>query len=151
MDESELTGRIIGCAMRVHSALGPGLLESAYRVCLTHDLKVSGLETSTEVPLPVIYGGVRLDAGYRLDVLVEDTVVLELKAVEELAPIYKAQLISYLKLGGFPVGLLINFNVVHLRDGIKRVYPQGSRQLEEQDEDSSRPSSGRSGPGEEMG
>ena len=89
MDESELTGRIIGCAMRVHSALGPGLLESAYRVCLIHDLKVSGLETKTEVPLPVIDGGVRLDAGYRLDVLVEDTVVLELKAVEELAPIHK--------------------------------------------------------------
>jgi len=148
MDESELTGRIIGCAMRVHSALGPGLLESAYRVCLTHDLKVSGLETKTEVPLPVIYGGVRLDAGYRLDVLVEDTVVLELKAVEELAPIHKAQLISYLKLGGFPVGLLINFNVVHLRDGIKRVYPQRSRHLEEQDEESSRPCSGLTGPGE---
>jgi len=151
MDESELTGRIIGCAMRVHSALGPGLLESAYRVCLTHDLKVSGLETKTEVPLPVIYGGVRLDAGYRLDILVEDTVVLELKAVEELAPIHKAQLISYLKLGGFPVGLLINFNVVHLRDGIKRVYPQGSRQLEEQDKESSRPDSGLTGPAEETG
>ena len=151
MDESELTGRIIGCAMRVHSALGPGLLGSAYRVCLTHDLKVSGLETKTEVPLPVIYGGVRLDAGYRLDILVEDTVVLELKAVEELAPIHKAQLISYLKLGGFPVGLLINFNVVHLRDGIKRVYPQGSRQLGEQDEESSRPGSGLTGPAEETG
>ena len=115
MDQSELTGRIIGCAMRVHSVLGPGLLESAYRICLIHDLKVSGLETKTEVPLPVVYGGVRLDAGYRLDVLVENTVVLELKAVEELAPIHKAQLISYLKLGGFPVGLLINFNVVHLQ------------------------------------
>jgi GxxExxY protein len=89
-----------------------------------------GLGDKTEIHLPVIYGGVRLDAGYRLDILVEETVVLELKAVEELAPIHKAQLISYLKLGGFPAGLLINFNVVRLRDGIKRVYPQGSRQLE---------------------
>ncbi len=122
--------------------MGAGLLESTYRVCLIHDLKVSGLETKTELPLPVIYGGVRLDAGYRLDVLVEDTVVIELKAVEELAPIHKAQLISYLKLGGFPTGLLINFNVVHLRDGIKRVYPHGSRQPEEQAEKGSRPSSG---------
>jgi GxxExxY protein len=130
-DETELTGRVIGCAMRVHSALGPGLLESAYRVCLTHDLKINGLEAKTEVPLPVVYQGARLDAGYRLDILVEETIVLELKAVEELAPIHKAQLISYLKLGGFPVGLLINFNVVHLREGIKRVYPQGARQAEE--------------------
>jgi GxxExxY protein len=98
---------------------------------LTHDLKINGLEAKTEVPLPVVYQGARLDAGYRLDILVEETIVLELKAVEELAPIHKAQLISYLKLGGFPVGLLINFNVVHLRDGIKRVYPQGARQAEE--------------------
>jgi GxxExxY protein len=151
MDQSELTGRIIGCAMRVHSVLGPGLLESAYRVCLIHALKVSGLETKTEVPLPVVYGGVRLDAGYRLDVVVENTVVLELKAVEELAPIHKAQLISYLKLGGFPVGLLINFNVIHLREGIKRVYPQGSGQPEEPHEESSRPGSGPRGPGETTG
>jgi GxxExxY protein len=151
MDQGELTGRIIGCAMRVHSVLGPGLLESAYRICLMHDLKVSGFETKTEIPLPVVYGGVRLDACYRLDILVENTIVLELKAVEELAPIHKAQLISYLKLGGVPVGLLINFNVVHLRDGIKRVYAQGSRQLEEQGEDSSRPGSGPTGPGEATG
>jgi GxxExxY protein len=130
-DESELTGRIIGCAMRVHSVLGPGLLESAYRLCLTHELKKNGLDAKTEVDLPVIYDGVRLDAGYRLDLIVEQIVVLEIKAVAELAPIHKAQLISYLKLGGFPVGLLINFNVVHLRDGIKRVYPHGPRQLED--------------------
>ena len=85
MNESDLTSKIIGCAMRVHSTLGPGLLESTYRICLTHELKVSGLETKTEVPLPVVYGGVRLDAGYRLDILVEEAVVLELKAVEEFA------------------------------------------------------------------
>jgi GxxExxY protein len=132
MDHSELTGRIIGCAMKVHSVLGPGLLESTYRICLIHDLKASGLETKTELPLPVVYEGVRLDAGYRVEVLVENTVVLELKAVGELAPIHKAQLISYLKLGGFPVGLLINFNVVHLRDGIKRVYPGSDRQPEDE-------------------
>jgi GxxExxY protein len=132
MDHGDLTGRIIGCAMKVHSVLGPGLLESAYRICLIHDLKASGLETKTELPLPVVYEGVRLDAGFRLDVLVENTVVLELKALGELAPIHKAQLISYLKLGGFPVGLLINFNVVHLRDGIQRVYPGRDRQPEDQ-------------------
>jgi GxxExxY protein len=127
MDVSELTGKIIGCAMKVHSVLGPGLLENAYRLCLVHELEISGLQTETELPLPIVYGDVRLDAGYRLDILVEHTVVLELKAVEEIAPIHKAQLISYLKLSGYPVGLLINFNVVHLRDGIRRLYPDGSR------------------------
>jgi GxxExxY protein len=131
MDVNEVTGKVIGCALKVHSALGPGLLESAYRVCLVHELKANGLDVETEVPLPVIYRDVRLDAGYRLDILVEGTVVLELKAVEEIAPIHKAQLISYLKLGGFPAGLLINFNVVHLRDGIRRVYPQGSQHPDE--------------------
>jgi GxxExxY protein len=131
IDHGELTGRIIGCAMRVQSALGPGLLESAYRVCLTHELKNNGFDTETELELPVVYQGLRLDAGYQLDILVERTVVVELKAVAELAPIHTAQLIAYLKLGGHPVGLLINFNIVHLRDGIKRVYPHGVRQLDE--------------------
>jgi GxxExxY protein len=126
-----ITCRIIGCAMTVHSALGPGLLESAYRVCLTHELKKHGMKVDAEVELPLIYDGVRLDVGYRLDILVEGAVVLELKAVEELAPIHKAQLISYLKVGGYPAGLLINFNVVHLKDGIKRVFPHGSQQIEE--------------------
>jgi GxxExxY protein len=127
MELSELTGRIIGCAMKVHSVLGPGLLESAYQQCLVHELKTSGLKTKSELLLPVVYGDVRLDAGYRIDILVEDTVVLELKAVDELAPIHKAQVISYLKLGGYPLGLLINFNVVHLKDGIGRVYPHAPR------------------------
>jgi GxxExxY protein len=131
MDVNDLTGKIIGRAMKVRSVLGPGLLESAYRVCLVHELRVSGLETKTEFPLPVVYGDVRLEAGYRLDILVNQTVVLELKAVEELAPIHKAQLISYLKLGGFPAGLLINFNVIHLGDGIRRLFPQSSQQPEE--------------------
>jgi GxxExxY protein len=131
LDQSELTSRIIGCAMKVHSVLGPGLLESAYQLCLIHELKLNGLETKSEVTLPIVYDGTHLDAGYRLDILVEDAVVVEVKAVEEIAPIHKAQLISYLKLGGFPVGLLINFNVVHLRDGISRAYPHRSPKLEE--------------------
>ena len=139
MQDSELTGRVIGCAMRVHSALGPGLLESAYRVCLVHDLRKNGLNAQSEVVLPVIYDGVRLDAGYRLDIVVEETVVLELKAMEQLAPIHKAQLISYLRLGGFPPGLLINFNVIHLKDGIKRVYPHSSRGAEDRETENSGP------------
>ena len=130
MELSDLTARIIGCAMKVHSVLGPGLLESAYRLCLVHELKTSGLQAKAELPLPVVYGDVRLEAGYRIDILVEESVVLELKAVEELAPIHKAQLISYLKLGGYPLGLLINFNVVHLKDGIRRVYPRGATEPE---------------------
>jgi GxxExxY protein len=123
----DLTGRIIGCAMRVHSVLGPGLLESAYKVCLIHELKRSGLEVKKEIPLRLKYDEVILDAGYRLDILVEDTVVVEVKAVSALAQIHKAQLISYLRLGGFPIGLLINFNVVHLSDGVKRVYSRASQ------------------------
>jgi GxxExxY protein len=120
LDYSELTGRIIGCAMKVHSVLRPGLLESAYRVRLIHELSLNGLENKAELPLPVVYEGVRLDSGYQLDILVENSVVVEVKAVEEVAPIHKAQAITYLKLGGFPVGLLINFNVVHLRDVVER-------------------------------
>src|SRR5438132_3578201 len=107
-------------AMRVHSALGPGLLESAYSACLKHELIKRGLKVTCEVPLPVVYDGVRLGAGYRLDLVVEDTVVVELKAIEALAPIHQAQIISYLKLSGKPIGLLINFNTFHLKDGIKR-------------------------------
>ena len=106
--------------MKIHSALGPGLLESAYAVCLKHELVKRGLRVASEVPLPVVYDGVKLEAGYRLDLVVEDTVVVELKAIEALAPIHQAQIISYLKLGGKPIGLLINFHSLHLKDGIKR-------------------------------
>jgi GxxExxY protein len=106
--------------MKIHSALGPGLLESAYAACLKHELMKRGLKVACEVPLPVVYDGVRLDAGYRLDLVVEDTVVVELKAIEALAPIHQAQIISYLKLSGKPIGLLINFHSLHLKDGIKR-------------------------------
>src|SRR5437868_7789607 len=106
--------------MKVHSALGPGLLESAYAVCLKHELMKRGLKVASEVPLPVVYDGIRLEAGYRLDLVVEDTVVVELKAIEVLAPIHQAQIISYLRLSGKPIGLLINIHSLHLKDGIKR-------------------------------
>ena len=106
--------------MKVHSALGPGLLESAYAACLRHELIRRGLKVASEVPVPVVYEGIRLDAGYKLDLLVEDTVVVELKAIEALAPSHQAQIISYLKLTGKPIGLLINFHSLHLKDGIKR-------------------------------
>jgi len=107
--------------MKVHSALGPGLLESAYEACLLFELHKAGLRVEVQVPLPVVYERVRLDLGYRLDLLVENSVVVELKSVDAIEPIHKAQLLSYLKLSGKQVGLIINFNVVHLRDGIKRL------------------------------
>ena len=119
-EKNELTGEIVDAAMKVHSALGPGRLESAYAVCLKHELIKRGLKVASEVPIPVVYDGIRLEAGYKLDLLVEDTVVLELKAIEALAPIHQAQIISYLKLAGKPVGLLINFHSLRVKDGIKR-------------------------------
>jgi GxxExxY protein len=121
MNPNDVTGRIIEAALNVHTALGPGLLESAYEACLLHELSKTGLTSSSQVSLPVQYDGVRIDAGYRLDLLVEDTVIVELKAVEKLLPIHKAQLLSYLKLSGKNIGLLINFNVIHLKDGIVRL------------------------------
>ncbi len=120
MNNNEISGAVVDSAMKVHTALGPGLLESAYAICLTHELVKRGLTVRTEVPLPVVYDTVKLDAGYRLDLLVEDIVIVELKAVAALAPIHKAQLLSYLKLSGKPIGLLINFHSLHLKDGIKR-------------------------------
>ena len=120
MNRNEISGAVVDAAMKVHSALGPGLLESAYAACLRHELLKRGLKVQCEVPLPVVYDGVKLEAGYRLDLVVEDTVVVELKAIEELAPIHQAQIISYLKLSGKPIGLLINFHTLHLKNGIKR-------------------------------
>ncbi len=117
----ETTGRIIDAAMKVHTALGPGLLESAYEACLLFELHRRGLKATQQVELPVVYEGVKIDVGYRIDLLVEDAVIVELKSVEKVLPIHHAQLISYLKLGGKRVGLLINFNVEHLKDGIKRM------------------------------
>ena len=116
-----ITRTIIGAAMEVHSALGPGLLESAYRACLLFELHRAGLKAEAQVELPVVYRGVKLDLGYRIDLLVEDAVIVELKSIDAIAPIHQAQLLSYLRLSGKNVGLLINFNVPHLRDGIKRL------------------------------
>jgi GxxExxY protein len=116
-----LTEKIIGSAIEVHKVLGPGLLESAYEVCLAHELSLANISFQRQVPLPVIYKSLPLDCGYRLDFLIENTVVLEIKAVEELQPIHQAQLLTYLKLGGWPIGLLINFNVPVLMKGIKRI------------------------------
>ena len=120
MELNQISGQIVDAAMKVHSALGPGLLESAYEACLLFELHRRGLKAARQVELPVVYEGVRIDVGYRLDLLVEDAVVVELKAVEEISPVHKAQIISYLKLGGYKLGLLINFNVLHLKDGITR-------------------------------
>jgi GxxExxY protein len=116
----ELSHEIIKAALLVHTSLGPGLLESAYQSCLAFELREMGFRIETEVPLPVIYKGAKLDCGYRLDLVVEDLVVVELKSIDSLAPVHKAQMISYLKLSGKSLGLLINFNVTHLREGIKR-------------------------------
>ncbi|MBI2839029.1 MAG: GxxExxY protein [Acidobacteria bacterium] len=125
----ELTEKIIGAAMEVHRTIGPGLLESAYDECLAHELQSRGLEFDRQIPLSVNYKGVTLDCGYRLDFLIMKSVVVELKAVEELHPIHEAQVLTYLKLGGWTVGSLLNFNVPVLKDGIKRLvlnYKDGS-------------------------
>ena len=118
---NQISGAIVDAAMKVHSALGPGLLESAYEGCLKHELTRRGLKVLSQVTLPVIYDGVKIDVGYRIDLLVEDAVIVELKAVERLTPLNEAQLLSYLKLSGRRLGLLINFNVEHLKNGIKRI------------------------------
>lgn len=120
MELNDLTEKIIGCAIKVHKVLGPGLLESAYEVCLVHELINAGLKAERQVALPVIYEGLRLDADYFIDILVEDTVVIELKSVEHILPIHEAQLLTYLKLANKKLGLLINFNVTLLKNGIKR-------------------------------
>lgn len=121
MDPNLVTGEIIDAAMRVHTVLGPGLLESAYEACLIHELKKRKLKAFSQFPLPVHYDGLQLDLGYRVDVFVEDQVIVELKAVDVVHPVHLAQLMSYLKLSGKQLGLLLNFNVRHLKDGIQRV------------------------------
>ena len=121
MEVNELTELVIGAAMEVHKALGPGLLESAYEQCVAHELTLRGIPFELEVPfLPVKYKGILLDCGYRIDVVVAGVLVPELKSVERLQPIHEAQLITYLRLSACPIGLLINFNVPVLKDGIKR-------------------------------
>ena len=118
---SLITERVIGAAMRVHTALGPGLLESVYESCLAFELEQQGLTVARQKPLPVVYRDVRVESGYRLDLLVENAVVVELKSVEAIERVHIAQALTYLKLSKYPVGLLINFNVASLKDGIRRV------------------------------
>jgi len=117
---NKITSEIIGAAIEVHRQLGPGLLESVYQECLCRELELRGLRFEKERPLPVEYKGVKLECGYRLDFLVEDRVVIEIKAIEAIAPVHEAQLLTYLKLGNWRVGLLINFNVLVLKEGIRR-------------------------------
>lgn len=117
---NDITQAIIGAAIEVHRTLGPGLLESAYHECLCRELSLRGVPFEREYPLPVEYKGTRLECGYRLDLLVARAVVIEVKSVEALAPVHEAQLLTYLRLGGWRVGLLINFNVAILKDGIRR-------------------------------
>jgi GxxExxY protein len=112
---------VVDAALTVHRALGPGLLESVYSICLAHEMRKRGIQVLRELPLPVVYDGIRLDAGPRLDMLVDDCVIVELKAVEQLLPVHHAQLLTYLKLTGHRLGLLINFNTPLIRDGIRRL------------------------------
>jgi GxxExxY protein len=121
MHENDLSGLIIGCGMRVHTVLGPGLLESAYEECLYYELRKKGLKVDKQVPLPLIYEEVQLDCVYRLDLIVENKVIIEVKSVESIKPIHTVQLLTYLKLTDCKLGLLLNFNVLQLKEGIKRI------------------------------
>jgi GxxExxY protein len=112
---------VVDAALRVHQVLGPGLLESVYEACLAHELKQRGQKVETQISLPVVYDGVRLDAGLRLDMMVGDSVIVEIKSVDKINPVFEAQLLTYLKLTGVRVGLLVNFNVPVVRDGIRRI------------------------------
>jgi GxxExxY protein len=120
MSINDLTHQIIGAAIEVHRLLGPGLLESAYEECLCRELTLRNLKINRQLPVPVSYKDVKLECGYRLDLVVEDKVVVELKCIEAFAPVHEAIMLTYLRLSGYPVGLLINFNVTILKDGIKR-------------------------------
>ena len=119
--EKELTNKIIGSAIEVHKALGPGLLESAYEKCLMKEFELSNISFKSQIELPLEYKGIRVDAGYRIDLIVKEKVIIELKAVESLIPVHEAQLLTYMKLTGIRVGMLMNFNVPVLKDGIKRM------------------------------
>jgi|HubBroStandDraft_2_1064218.scaffolds.fasta_scaffold148420_1 GxxExxY protein len=121
LDENEIGKRVLGCALTVHRALGPGLLESVYEACLAHELGKAGLDFDRQLSLPVSYDGLTMDMAYRLDLLVLRRVVIEIKAVETVAPVHKAQVLSYLRLGGYRLGYLLNFNVALMKDGIFRI------------------------------
>jgi len=117
---NDLSVRIIGAGLAVHSELGPGLLESTYEACLQHELTLRGLEAVRQVPIAISYKGLRVETAYRVDLLVNDRVVIEIKSVEALASVFDAQILTYLRLGRFPLGLMLNFNEQHLKDGIRR-------------------------------
>lgn len=121
MSENEISSKIIGACIEVHKQLGPGLLESSYEHCLVYELRNMGLEVRQQVALPIIYKEIKLDAGYRIDLIVQNKVIVEIKSVEILAPIHTAQILTYLKLKDLKLGLLVNFNSVKVIDGIKRV------------------------------
>jgi GxxExxY protein len=121
MTENDIGTAILGAAMRIHSALGPGLLESAYETCLLYELEKQGLSGRRQVPIAVRYEGLIVDNGYRVDLLIDNLVVVELKAVEAILPVHRSQLLSYLRVGGFKLGYLLNFHVAHMRDGIIRM------------------------------
>jgi GxxExxY protein len=121
VEENEVGERILGCALTVHRALGPGLLEGVYESCLAHELGKSGLSFRRQLALPVVYDGMVMEAGYRVDLLVEERVVVEVKAIDKIADVHRAQLLSYLKLGGFRLGYLLNFNVALMKSGIVRL------------------------------
>ena len=121
MGLNDVSGAVIDAAIKVHTALGPGLLEGAYEGCLVHELRQRGHLVIQQLGLPILYDGICIDLGYRIDLLVDGLVVVEVKSVGKLAPIHNAQLLSYLKLGGYKVGLLLNFNVPQLKDGIRRI------------------------------
>lgn len=121
MDINNITEKIIGCAIEVHKKLGPGLLESTYETCLLYELREAGLEVKTQIGLPLIYKEIKLEVGYRMDFLVENCVIVEIKSVEQLIDVHTAQVLTYLKLSNSRIGLLINFNVLRLKDGIKRL------------------------------
>ena len=120
MEFDELSYKVIGCALEVHKQLGPGLLENTYKQCLAYELAQAGLKFQMEVNLPVKYKEIRISTGYRIDILVEDKIIIELKCVDELHPIHEAQILTYMKLSNISIGLLINFNEQRLKDGIKR-------------------------------
>ncbi len=118
--DRDLTDRVIGLAIDVHRYLGPGLLESAYEECLSFELREAGVEHRRQVPLPVVYKDVRLDCGYRIDIVVRQQLIIEIKAIERIVPVHEAQILTYLRLSGYKVGLLLSFNSVVLKDGLRR-------------------------------
>jgi len=121
MEFDKLSNRVIGCALEVHKHLGPGLLESTYEQCLAHELRTAGIPFALQYPLPVEYKGNKLDCGYRVDLLVDKSIIVELKSADKILPIHEAQLLTYMKLSEIAIGLLMNFNVKYMKDGIKRM------------------------------